>query len=114
MLASYVGGSQNNERKLTGRFRGQVRPAVVEVVLLPANFDALQSSHVTRSRTQVLQTSAEPDERNHKSQGNFPAKARVRAVTEVDVSVVWSVELKCFGVGNHIRILASMALVTNC
>lgn len=100
-------------RELTGRVKGQVRPAVVEVALLPVDIEALQSSHVTRSRAQVLQTSAESDERNHESQRNLPAKARVRAVAEVDVSAVWSVELECFGVGNHFGILASRALVTN-
>jgi len=49
-------------RELTGRVKGQERPAVVEVALLPTNVDALQGSHVTRSRAQVLQTSAESDE----------------------------------------------------
>lgn len=72
--------------------------------------DVLQGSHVTRSRAQVLQTSAEPDKRHHKGVGNLPAKARVRAVTVVDVSTVWPVELECLRVRDHFRVFACGAL----
>ena len=56
-----------------------MRPAVVQIALLRAHLDALQQSHIARSRTQVFETSYQLDEVRDVEVGYHASDAGVRA-----------------------------------